>query len=561
MNVKKYQKFFTSNNSSGITLDNSNIYSQRNKIKQNNKSASKYLNSSIFESRTIETNPTFRSDIYITEVNNTSNQNSIEQNKSTHNMDEVFDFKPTMTGTILPSIKKKPPTMIYCCNQKYEANNLSNLYMTYWVSPSKKKKNIINHKIEKSRVRDSSSDFINKTNNIILARYNLQIKTEAVERIETNVKNEIKSLEHTMTQMKKCKEDLENNFITQYNNALKKLYNQIIEERIKNDEYSIEIGKLNKDISKLNYKIIKIETIKKYIEKWIIFQIQMDKKIKPINLKITLQNEYNNNLIFSSVEQFNDWFESKKLKNIYLINQYNDKCREKDEIKKQYLEFKKIDDEDTFLEDELKEKTKVFELLKIKNQKLEKEKKEIIKYKISSFESKPNKSMYSTRFNKPKILKDSLFFKTKSIYTQIKELLGNELDYIDIDLELARTNKKEEKILKMIRSIELVINFILNKFDEYKLDSKTYVLLKEIRNKIDLEHKANNANQVKIDEEKRIRELQQRLERRNNRFIYIPNRRVENYPFGSLFKEKKSITRENFRKHELNIADFLYDVK
>jgi len=560
MNVKKYQKFFTSNNSSGITLDNSNICSHRNKIKQINKSTSKYLNSSIFESRTIDTNPTLRSDIYITEVNTTSNQNSIDQNKNPHIMDEVFDFKPTKTGTILPSIKKKPPTMIYCCNQKYEANHLSNLYMTYWVNPPKKKKNIVNHKIERSRVRDSSSDFIDKTNSIILARYNLQIKKEAVERIENNVKNEIKSLEQTMTQMKKCKEDLETNFINQYNYALKKLYSQIIEERIKNDEYSIEIGKLNKDLSKLNYKIIKIEAVKKYIEKWIIFQIQMDKKKKPINLKETLKNEYNNNLIFSSVEQFNDWFESKKLTNIYLINQYNDKCRELDEIKKQYLEAKKIEDEDTFLEDELKEKTKIFELLKFKNQKLEKEKKEIIRFKISTFESKPSKSMYSTKF-KPKVLKDILFFKTKSIYTQIKELLGNELDYINIDLELERTNRKEEKILKMIRSVELVLNFLLYKFDEYKVNSKTFNLLKEIRIKIDLEHKANNASQVKIEEEKRIRELQQRLERRNKRFIYIPTRKVENYPFGALFKEKKSVTRENFRKKELNISDFLYDVK
>ena len=560
MNVKKYQKFFTSNNSSGITLDNSNICSHRNKIKQINKSTSKYLNSSIFESRTIDTNPTLRSDIYITEVNTTSNQNSIDQNKNPHIMDEVFDFKPTKTGTILPSIKKKPPTMIYCCNQKYEANHLSNLYMTYWVNPPKKKKNIVNHKIERSRVRDSSSDFIDKTNSIILARYNLQIKKEAVERIENNVKNEIKSLEQTMTQMKKCKEDLETNFINQYNYALKKLYSQIIEERIKNDEYSIEIGKLNKDLSKLNYKIIKIEAVKKYIEKWIIFQIQMDKKKKPINLKETLKNEYNNSLIFSSVEQFNDWFESKKLTNIYLINQYNDKCRELDEIKKQYLEAKKIEDEDTFLEDELKEKTKMFELLKFKNQKLEKEKKEIIRFKISTFESKPSKSMYSTKF-KPKVLKDILFFKTKSIYTQIKELLGNELDYINIDLELERTNRKEEKILKMIRSVELVLNFLLYKFDEYKVNSKTFNLLKEIRIKIDLEHKANNASQVKIEEEKRIRELQQRLERRNKRFIYIPTRKVENYPFGALFKEKKSVTRENFRKKELNISDFLYDVK
>ena len=93
MNVKKYQKFFTSNNSSGITLDNSNICSHRNKIKQINKSTSKYLNSSIFESRTIDTNPTVRSDIYITEVNNISNQNSTEQNNNSHVMDEVFDFK------------------------------------------------------------------------------------------------------------------------------------------------------------------------------------------------------------------------------------------------------------------------------------------------------------------------------------------------------------------------------------------------------------------------------------------------------------------------------------
>ena len=503
MNVKKYQKFFTSNNSSGITLDNSNICSHRNKIKQINKSTSKYLNSSIFESRTIDTNPTLRSDIYITEVNTSSNQNSIDQNKNPHIMDEVFDFKPTKTGTILPSIKKKPPTMIYCCNQKYEANHLSNLYMTYWVNPPKKKKNIVNHKIERSRVRDSSSDFIDKTNSIILARYNLQIKKEAVERIENNVKNEIKSLEQTMTQMKKCKEDLETNFINQYNYALKKLYSQIIEERIKNDEYSIEIGKLNKDLSKLNYKIIKIEAVKKYIEKWIIFQIQMDKKKIPINLKETLKNEYNNSLIFSSVEQFNDWFESKKLTNIYLINQYNDKCRELDEIKKQYLEAKKIEDEDTFLEDELKEKTKMFELLKFKNQKLEKEKKEIIRFKISTFESKPSKSMYSTKF-KPKVLKDILFFKTKSIYTQIKELLGNELDYINIDLELERTNRKEEKILKMIRSVELVLNFLLYKFDEYKVNSKTFNLLKEIRIKIDLEHKANNASQVKIEEKKEL---------------------------------------------------------
>ena len=125
-----------SNNSSEITLDNSNMTSNKRKI--NNKSISKYLNSSIFESRTLSTERTKR-EIYLTEVNN-FNSIDIERTKK-HIMEEVFDYKPTLTGRILPSIRKKPPTMIYCCNEKYEANNLSKLYNTYWVNPPIKKKN------------------------------------------------------------------------------------------------------------------------------------------------------------------------------------------------------------------------------------------------------------------------------------------------------------------------------------------------------------------------------------------------------------------------------------
>ena len=45
MDVKKYHKFVTSNNLSIITLNNSNIVSHRNKIKQINK----HQNISIFQ--------------------------------------------------------------------------------------------------------------------------------------------------------------------------------------------------------------------------------------------------------------------------------------------------------------------------------------------------------------------------------------------------------------------------------------------------------------------------------------------------------------------------------
>ncbi len=481
MIIKK--QFHNSNNSSEITFDNSNMTSNKRKI--NNNSISKYLNSSIFESRTSSTERT-KHEIYLTEVNNFNSIDTERSNK--HIMEEVFDYKPTLTGRILPSIRKKPPTMIYCCKEKYEANNLSKLYDTYWVNPPIKKKIIVNHKNERSRVRDSSNEYIEKTKDIILARYNFEIKKEAVQRIENNIKNEISSLEQTMKQMKRCKDDLENNFITAYNEALKKLDIQISEERIKNDELSIQLAKLVKEVNKIQNQIIKIDGIKKGIEKWIIFQIRMDKRIIPKNLKEILEKVYHNNLIFSSVEQFEDWFESMKIKNIYLLNKFNDKVREKDEIKKSYLQMKKIQEKATWLDNEVNEKEKVLELLKIRYKKLESEKKELTKFKYILNDTKLNKSMY-TIGDKPKILKDILFIKTKSIYSQINSLIGNEIKNNILESDIIRINRKEEKIIKMLTSLELILNYLIEKFIDYRIKLKILKILKEIKNKIDTKNK------------------------------------------------------------------------
>ena len=558
MKIKVQKPILNSNNTSGITTDNSNILlGNKFHIKKNNKSTStsKYLNSSIFESKTFETNP-LKSDLYLTELDVRGNNSLIsESNKNEHKMEELFDYKTTNTGRILPSIKKKPPTMIFCCNEKYEANNLSNLYSTYWVNPKKKQSLIVNHKFERTKVRDSSYDYIEKTKEIILARYNLQIKKEAVERIENNVKNEIKTLNQTMKEMKRYKDDLENNFINKYNEALKSLNNQIIEEKIKNDLLSIELGKINKEVNKLHNLIVKIDGIKRGIEKWIIFQIQMHKRKIPSNLKETLKKEYNWGLIFSTPDEFEDWFESMKIKNIYLINKYNNKVRERDEVMENYLEMKKYIENDKWVDNEVIEKEKILELLKIRNEKLEKDKKNNLKNRIS--ELKSNKKIpYLITSQKPKML----FTKVKFIYSNIKELLGNEVNNIIIDSELSRMTNNEEKILKMLTSIELVLNYLISKFKEYRMDPKLFSIYKEIKSKMDLEYKKDTANQVQIEEKRKIAILQERLERRNKRFIFVPFRKVENYPFALFNKKTLSDTEENLQS-PLTINDFLYDTK
>ena len=109
--------------------------------------------------------------------------------------------------------------------------------------------------------------------------------------------------------------------------------------------------------------------------------------------------------------------------------------------------------------------------------------------------------------------------------------MSNEVKNVIIDAELSRMSNSDEKIIKMIRSIELVLNYLISKFVEYRLDPKLFNIYKEIKYKMDLEHKKDTANQVQIEEKRKIAILQERLERRNKRFIFVPFRKVENYPF------------------------------
>ena len=562
MKIRIQNPVLNSNNTSGITADNSNILiGNKYHIKKNNKSTSnsKYLNSSIFESKTLDSN-IIKNDLYLTELDiKADNSLFTEPNKNEHKMEELFDYKPTLTGKILPSIKKKPPTMIYCCNEKYEAKNLSNLYSTYWVNPKKKKSLIVNHKIERTKVRDSSNEYIEKTKEIILARYNLQIKKEAVERIENNVKNEINNLDQTMNVMKKYKDDLENNFINKYNEALKSLNNQIIEEKIKKDLLSIELGKIHKEVNKLHNIITKVDEMKKGIEKWIIFQIQMDKKIIPVNLKEFLKKEYNNGLIFSSVDLFMDWFENMELKNIFFINKYNEKRKEIDDVKRQYLKVKKEEDDDSNLLDNIiKEKEREYEKLKFKNDKLKKEKKEIISYDLIKKTHNKNIRIDLEGNN----LEETINSKIKKIYDKINQLIGKEIDNEEIVLEILRINQKEEKILKMITSIEIALNYLINKHSEYKSNPKSYNILREMKYKIEFERKNNIASIVKLKEEKKIEELKEKINKRNKKFSYVPIRKVNNYPFFLYNKPKISYSKDNIHQEdELNLSDFLYDTK
>ena len=563
-----------SNNSSGITAENSSILLKSKLFQKlpNGIASPRYLNASIFESKTFSTSrektpKRIKSDLYLTDTGEIKEREitNLNENLSTvddidlrkKKMRQIFDFRTDKNGKILPSIRRKPPTLIYCCDERFDRENLSKLYMKYFVSPPKKKI-IINHKSERVKVKESSDEYIEKTKNIVLARYTLKIKQEAAKRIEDNIKKEIKTLDKTMKKIKCYQTDLENNFMNKYNDALKQLSSQSEQERIKNDELNFKLNRVLKDVNSLNNQIAKKESIKNSIEKWIIFQIQMDKRIIPVNIKEFLKKEYNNQLIFQTVEDFKEWFVREEDKNLKLLSDFQRKYKEKEKIEEEFLEYKKYDIYNIEIDKEVQEKENLLNLLKIRNAALEKEKIETSNYVNKSYYKKKRTFSFG---DKPKIIKDNIYLKIKYIYHHLKEKLPSSLyDFELNDHEIAHANIREVKILKMLNTLEQIINILLTKYHEYKSNNKYTAILKEIHATIDLEHKKETARRNKLEEERKIDELQERINQRNNKVIYIPLRKVDNYPFALFIKPKTKKGEKNDKK-DLSLSDFLHDNK
>ena len=145
-----------SNNSSGITAENSSILLKSKLFQKlpNGIASPRYLNASIFESKTFSTSrektpKRIKSDLYLTDTGEIKEREitNLNENLSTvddidlrkKKMRQIFDFRTDKNGKILPSIRRKPPTLIYCCDERFDRENLSKLYMKYFVSPPKKK--------------------------------------------------------------------------------------------------------------------------------------------------------------------------------------------------------------------------------------------------------------------------------------------------------------------------------------------------------------------------------------------------------------------------------------
>ena len=597
-----------SNNSSNITFDNSNIYLKHKKnhfksIYSNNQSNA-YLNSSIFESR-FSTNPNDyltntsnniinnnssqisninnNNNIYLTETkqikttsskenltkeNLKSNNDSLITSSNTHRRidndpNKMEIFYPEFKGkTSIPPIHRLHPenhNIISCCDKKINAKNLNNLFTNYYLIPPKlTNKFTINYKKENIHVRDSSYDYIEKTKSIILLNYRLKLKKEAKKTIENNIKNQIKELDFKMEEIKKAKNELEDNFIIKYYTHLKQLQMNLDNERIININLMLKLSSLNKEVNSLEGIIQKKKSYINNIEKWLKFLILLKTKKNFSDVKKALKENLNENgKIFNDVDEFEDIFVNEENKNIFLLKRYEQKRLEVENLKDERDLYEKNENKITStLNNEILEKEKLHTLMRLRYESLRKLKGKILS-NTNNNQFQPKKKSSSIKNTNPTNNK-KLYLKIVQIYVNIYNNCFREDIFI---YNLKQIVNRNEKMIKMMICIELMCNYLIGKFNEYKSEKKFSKILIEIQSKIDFEHKRQKTIEKKQEEYKKYLELKKQIDKRNEKVYFIPKKKVDNYPFNIFVKPKNNKNNEKNVNKELTIEDFLYDLE
>jgi hypothetical protein len=629
---------FNSNNSSNITLDNSNLYLKniKNKYKSiySNNQSNAYLNSSIFESR-FSTNPndnlinsttnnnlnnnnnnnssismfnnnnsniTNNNNIYLTETkqikteitdnNNNNNNNTNNNNINNENPKPTFDTTYTSSSQTfrridqdpskieifypelkdkksIPSLHRLHPenhNIISCCNNKINARNLNKFFTNFYLIPPKSpNKFIINHKIDNIHVPDSTFDYIEKTKKIILLNYRLNLKKEAKKNIENKINEQIKEIDFKMKEINKLKNELENNFFIKYYTHLKQLQMNLDNEKIINVNLQIKLSKLNKEVNSLEGNIQKKKNYLNNIEKWLKFLFLLKTKKNFDNVKKALKENLNENgKIFNNVDEFDEIFTNEENKNIYLLKRYEQKRLEVENLKDERDLYEKTENKiSTNLDNEILEKEKLQTLLRLRYESLKKLKGKILSInnttplipKTKNKKTLPNNNNNSSNNNNNN---KKLYLKIAHIYINIYNNCYKENIFI---YNLKQIVNRNEKMIKMMICIELMCNFLIGKFNEYKNEKKFNKILIEIQSKIDFEHKRQKTIEKKQEEYKKYLELKSQIDKRNEKVYFIPKKKVDNYPFNLYVKPKTDKMVNKNVKKELTIEDFLYDLE
>lgn len=602
------------NNSSLITAENSSLQTRLNMkknklISQRNK---KYSNAIVFENRQREMshtiiNPKDKNGLYLTDVTLTKYRETESQNKTTLDSSNINnttynDFrknKKYRQKYSLPNIrnsnrysKNSPFT---CCDFKLNPKLLTRLYNEQLIvnsqGPIYEDTNSNKSKIKHhSTFRETKNDFIRKTNEIKRFKYEINLKKEAMEGYKQNIRTQLCGLDNTINDIKAYKDNLENNFLSKYNQDIRKLERQLLEERLKDDENKRNLKNLKNEVNSLKITLSKKQNILKNIEKWIILQIFIKEGVEPKNLKESLE-KYEHKLIFETPEELDYSLKFKENNNLRLIERYNRIQKKKEKYKEQCMENEKeLENNGQRINSILAQKESMLNSLKKRELSLKstfnklKSEKNLYQNENSN-KIKRSKSSNNTIINnrnilsfqesdlksnalgilyKPIKIKNNLFNYIDCIFVT---LLCNNINFPKINpkyihqMNNISTTKSQKAVIEM-KIIELNLNYLNTAINKKVNSNKKYLLIKEkVCKVIDLYHKRINGNKNKLEQQNYRQSLLDKVKEKNSKAIYLPRGKIEKYNIVNIEKkrEEERIKIKKAKK-KVDIWDFLYDI-
>ena len=125
-------------------------------------------------------------------------------------------------------------------------------------------------------------DYISKTKELNLMKYNLKRKKERAKRIIEDKKSQSLSIDHTINSINKYKQQFIKGIYVKYNDYLKMIERQYKKEVFENNNLFRQIEILKNDLLLIQIKIKKALIKKEKIGRWLFLQIQVKEKLSSI---------------------------------------------------------------------------------------------------------------------------------------------------------------------------------------------------------------------------------------------------------------------------------------
>ena len=591
------------NNSSMLTAENSSTLHSKLNQRRNKLNAikeKKYSNTALFENpkRDLSKNEKKRqkTNLYLTNLTYTKFGDTNFETKSTLISTKINQTNNSTKNRDHNNFYKTKSTLPYITNYNMNDNQNKKLdeqtFLEYFDNMMKNKENINNIikegknknknlKQKRNRTfRDDKNEYLRKTKEIKRLKYELDLKINAMEDYKVNLKNQKNSFNYTISNIQAYKDDIENNFITKYNDILRDLSRKIYNEKFSLDSQTNKLKQLKNDVNNLKQMINKKEGILKDIEKWIKLQIYMKEGKNPENIHLALK-KYEGKLIFNSMEELENNLSYKENQNLRLIDNYNKSEKDKERLlpilhehEKTYEIIKKN------YSDIIDEKLAVLNSLKKRENNLKLTINQLKNNNKIAEEKKTNSNSNIIINNKEiftgKILVNELGIKYKqikiknSIYNHIDAIfhnfLANEISGVSVnnddEVQLSNINLPEcKRAIIQMNFIELSLNHLISSINKKRNSDKNSMQIMEKTSKIiDSYHKMLNVNRNNNEMKKKRDNILKKVEKRANKHYVVSRGKID---YNIVLEQKnKEIERMKNKKHlkNIDIWDFLHDV-